>query len=80
MRHPLAERQFEADLEALKAADTCVLVLPCGRSAHSEAGWIAGAGKRVIAYMPEMVEPELMYNLFDKVVGCLDELSQSLSL
>lgn len=80
MRHPLAERQFEADLEALKAADTCVLVLPCGRSAHTEAGWIAGAGKRVIAYMPEMVEPELMYNLFDKVVGCLDELSQSLSL
>ena len=80
MRHPLAERQFEADLEALKAADTCVLVLPCGSSAHTETGWMAGAGKRVIAYMPEMVEPELMYNLFDKVVGCLDELSQSLSL
>ena len=34
LRHPLAERQFEADLEALQQADTCVLVLPCGRSAH----------------------------------------------
>lgn len=71
MRNPLAERQFEADLEALKAADTCVLVLPCGRSAHTEAGWMAGAGKRVIAYMPEMVEPELMYKLFEQIISFL---------
>ena len=74
LRHPLAERQFAADLEALSRADTCVLVLPCGRSAHTEAGWIAGAGKRVIAYIPEMVEPELMYKLFYAVTGSLDEL------
>lgn len=59
MHHPKAERQFAADLEALECADTCVLVLPCCRSAHTEAGWMAGAGKRVIAYIPEMVEPEL---------------------
>ena len=74
LRHPLAERQFTADLEALAWADTCVLVLPCGRSAHTEAGWMAGAGKKVIVYIPEMVEPELMYKLFDDVVGNLDEL------
>ena len=72
--HPLAERQFAADMEALEAADICVLVLPCGRSAHTEAGWMAGAGKKVIAYIPEMVEPELMYKLFDRVVGNLDDL------
>lgn len=78
LHHPLAERQFEADLMALQKADTCVLVLPCGRSAHTEAGWMAGAGKRVIVYIPEMVEPELMYKLFDKVVGSLDDLVQSL--
>ena len=39
---------------------------------------MAGAGKRVIAYIPEMVEPELMYKLFDKVVGNLDDLIKSL--
>ena len=72
--HPLAERQFAADLEALEWADTCVLVLPCGRSAHTEAGWMAGAGKRVLVYIPEMPEPELMYNLFDCVAGSLDDL------
>ena len=74
LRHPLAERQFQADIDALTWADTCVLVLPCGRSAHTEAGWMAGAGKRVIAYLPEMVEPELMYKLFDGVAGSLEEL------
>ena len=76
LHHPLAERQYAADLEALKAADTCVLVLPCGRSAHTEAGWMAGAGKRVIVYIPEMVEPELMYKLFYEVVGNMEELIQ----
>ena len=75
LHHPLAERQFQADIDALTWADTCVLVLPCGRSAHTEAGWMAGAGKRVIAYIPEMVEPELMYKLFDAVAGSLDELA-----
>ena len=74
LHHPLAERQFQADIDALTWADTCVLVLPCGRSAHTEAGWMAGAGKRVIAYIPEMVEPELMYKLFDGVAGSLEEL------
>ena len=78
LHHPLAERQFQADIDALTWADTCVLVLPCGRSAHTEAGWMAGAGKRVIAYIPEMVEPELMYKLFDGVAGSLDELVEKL--
>ena len=76
--HPLAQRQFTADLEALEWADTCVLVLPCGRSAHTEAGWMSGAGKKVIVYIPEMQEPELMYKLFDDVVGDLDALIAAL--
>ena len=77
--HPKAEHQFSADLEALEWADTCVLVLPCGRSAHTEAGWMAGKGKRVIVYIPEMQEPELMYKLFDSVVDSLTDLRQRLS-
>ena len=79
LHHPKAERQFQADLEALAWADTCVLVLPCGRSAHTEAGWMAGAGKKVLVYIPEMMEPELMYKLFDGVCGSLDELTEALA-
>lgn len=74
LHHPLAERQFEADLVDLQSSSVCVLVLPCGRSAHTEAGWMAGMGKRVIVYIPEMQEPELMYKLFDEVVDNLDDL------
>ncbi len=74
LHHPKAERQFAADLQAMLSCDTCVLVLPCGRSAHTEAGWFAGAGRRVIAYIPEMGEPELMYKLFDGVVGSMEDL------
>ena len=51
-----------------------MLVLPCGRSAHTKAGWMAGKGNEVIVYIPEMQEPELMYKLFDKVIGELEDL------
>lgn len=78
LRHPKAERQFTADLEALEWADACALVLPCGRSAHTEAGWMAGKGKRVIVYIPEMQEPEMMYNLFDDIVGTLKDLKEAI--
>ena len=66
LSHPLAERQFKADLDALEWADACVLVLPCGR------------GKKVVVYIPKMEEPELMYKLFDKVAGTLDEVIKAL--
>ena len=67
-----ANEGFKADKDALEWADVCVLVLPCGRSAHTEAGWMSGAGKKVIVYIPEYQEPELMYKLFDLVTDDLD--------
>lgn len=53
LTHPVAEKGFKADLDAMLWADTCVLVLPCGRSAHTEAGWFAGKGLKTIVYMPK---------------------------
>ena len=78
LHHPKAEQQFANDIEAMRSCDTCVIVLPCGRSAHTEAGWFAGHGKTVVAYIPEKQEPELMYKLFDAVVCSLDELRETL--
>ena len=49
-------------------------MLPCGRSAHTEAGWMAGAGKKVIAYNPEKEDPELMYKLFQIIVDSFESL------
>lgn len=65
---------FQSDKEALDWADVCVLILPCGRSAHTEAGWMSGAGKKVVVYIPEYQEPELMYKLFDLVTDDLNEV------
>ena len=39
-----------------------------------------GAGKKVIVYIPEMQEAELMYKLFDLVSGSLEEVNEFLSL
>lgn len=63
LQHPKADAGFNSDFQGLAAADLCVLVLPCGRSAHIEAGWLAGQGKNVIVYSPIPQEPELMYKL-----------------
>lgn len=72
--HPRSERQFGNDLRAMESCDACVLVLPCGRSAHTEAGWFAGRGRKVIVLIPEKQEPELMYKLFDGVACNVDEV------
>lgn len=46
----------------MKQADQCVLLLPCGRSAHFEAGWFWGQNKPVHILLVETeVTPELMY-------------------
>lgn len=76
--HLMAVRQFRNDIMAMESCDTCVLVLPCGRSAHTEAGWFAGRGCRVLAYIPERQEPELMYKLFDAVCCTMDEVIAAL--
>lgn len=39
---------------------------------------VVGQGLKTIVYMPEKQEPELMYKLFDGVVGSLDDLIESL--
>ena len=69
-----AERQFQNDIEAMESCDACVIVLPCGRSAHTEAGWFSGKGKKVIVYLPIKQEPELMYKLFNGIACNLTEL------
>ena len=76
LSHPLAERQFRNDFKTMQAYDICVLLLPCGHSAHVEAGWFAGKGKKVYVLIPdkESFEPELMYKLFTKVCVSLGEL------
>lgn len=72
--HPVAERGFKSDFDAMEWADVFVLVLPCGRSAHLELGWAAGNGKPTCVFSPEPMEPELMVKMCDKVTGEMTEV------
>lgn len=38
VKHEIALKGYYSDMGALEECDVCVLVLPCGRSAHLEAG------------------------------------------
>lgn len=73
LSHPKAQRGFSRDMTAMQWADTLVLLLPCGRSAHLEAGWAIGAGKQThIILSPQGFEPELMYLLADRIHADMD--------
>lgn len=66
LEHPRSVEGFDADFAAMQKADTFVLVLPCGRSAHLELGWAVGAGKRTAVLLDgPLVTPELMYKMVD---------------
>jgi len=73
LNHPLAVDGFAKDFKAMEWADACVLVLPCGRSAHLEAGYFVGAGKPLLILVSE-IEPELMYKMADSVHSGLGTL------
>lgn len=80
LSHPMATRGFKLDFDAMHWADVCVLVMPCGRSAHLEAGWFVGrAGKRLIILLSDG-EPELMYKMADSVCIDLDEVLEWLQV
>ena len=73
LQHRIADKGFTLDMSALKWCEVCVLVMPCGRSAHLELGWAAGAGKKTIIMLTEEgFEPELMYKMVDKIVLGMD--------
>ena len=63
LEHPAALRGFELDFGAMRDARACVLVMPCGRSAHIEAGYFVGAGRPLHVLLTAPAEPELMWRL-----------------
>jgi hypothetical protein len=80
LTHPLAESGFAFDFSAMQKADTFILILPCGRSAHLELGWAVGQGKKTIILLDgPVVTPELMYKMVDHLVTDLPQLMEVLN-
>lgn len=78
LEHPKARQGFAYDFNAMREADACVLVLPCGRSAHLEAGYFIGANKPLFIYIPEQIEPELMYKMTHYIYADKSSLAENI--
>lgn len=86
LSHSRSVEGFYSDFNAMQAADVCVLVLPCGASAHIEAGYFVGAGKKLIILIPSgpyigklKFEAELMYKMADLVTNRATEIIAELN-
>lgn len=80
LTHERANGGYKRDMDALRACDVCVFVMPCGVSASLEAGWAAGAGKLLIVYVPELREPELMVKMASLVTNSLDAVRTKIAV
>jgi len=80
LHHQRAIEGFKLDFSALEWCTDCLLLLPCGRSAHLEAGWAKGAKKRLWVYVSEQsFEPELMYIMADFISNDIQEIYKQLN-
>ena len=73
LNSPIAAQGYLTDLRGMTWCDTCLLFMPCGRSAHLELGWCAGRGKRTIILLADG-EPELMALMADHICVSIDEV------
>lgn len=80
LTHARAVEGFNNDHDKMLEADCCVLLLPCGRSAHLEAGWFWGRGKPLHIYIPVFDTPELMYKGADSISFTIEELLANLNV
>jgi len=78
LRHARAIEGYKRDMGALNSAEAVVLVLPCGRSAHLEAGYAVGSMLPLHVLLQPGCEPELMYKMASHLCLTIKELVESL--
>ena len=64
---PAARNVFDFDKRHLDASDAFLLVLPSGRSAHMELGYMVGKGKRTCVLIDDPDRWDVMYQFADLV-------------
>ena len=63
---------YDIDHDAMCSAQACILIMPCGRSAHMELGWFIGRQKPTCIFYPTSGTydgPDLMYKMSTVIVG-----------
>lgn len=80
--HPMVQAICQRNWDMLLQTDVLVVALPCGKSAHFEAGYIAGKGKNVFVYGAERQYAwDAMYCMMDGVFykGEFDEMMEEIN-
>jgi nucleoside 2-deoxyribosyltransferase len=75
LEHPLVQRAFAADMGGLRRCEVCVLIEPCGTSAHMELGYAVGSGKPTCVLL-DGGNPETMYKMVSRIAVNLGEVKQ----
>ena len=78
IEQPHAIEGFHADFKGMQWCDLGVLLLPAGRSAHIEAGWIRGQAKDLYIIRPDDQEPDLMHKLTSAIFKDVNTLVRHL--
>lgn len=70
------EKAFANDMGALSECDVCIMLMPCGNSAHAEMGYAVGAGKPVAIFLgdDDSLRPDLMWKMADLITDNGDKL------
>jgi hypothetical protein len=73
------QKIYQTNLSELVYANVVVLILPCGKSAHLEAGFVKGRNGKVIIY-GEMIKGEFdaMYGIADLITSDFNEVLETL--
>lgn len=76
--NPTFRKMFDNDMNGLKEAETFVLVLPAGLSAHMELGVAYGLGKKCYGVgTPDKVES--LYLMFDEIFPDVEKLVEKIA-
>lgn len=75
-----AQRAYREDKKHIDWADAVVMLHPCGKSSHLEAGYAVGAGKKLfmLGEFPKG-EFDVMYGFADSLHRNIDDLCTALS-
>lgn len=73
---PPVNRAFQEDKKWLDWSEATLLILPAGKSAHLEAGYAKGQGKRLVIYQEDFPNGEfdVMYGFADLITDDINEV------
>lgn len=73
-----AQHTFKFDRLHLERADAGVLVMPAGKSAHLELGWLLGRGRRGLILLDSPERWDIMYAFADVVTDKFETIRDAL--